>query len=250
SISATFPYTTLFRSISLAQTAEGAMVEIGNNLQRVRELAVQSANATNSQSDRDALQAEVTQLVSEIDRVSRQTNFNGTSLLDGTFSGALFQIGADAGQTIGINSIVNASVNALGKAQFSADATIAAFAADDAAADTTVKGLGVSAYDADGNSTNISLGDIKIAKGESQSAAIAAAINEKMDATGVYAKVNADKTITLSSVKADQTFSFGATDGTDPEFDQALVAGTHGVAMAAGAETALAAAGSNVGSVD
>ncbi|MGN7840305.1 flagellin N-terminal helical domain-containing protein, partial [Stenotrophomonas sp. 22385] len=74
--------------ISLAQTAEGAMVEIGNNLQRIRELSVQSANATNSDSDREALNAEVNQLVSEIDRVSRQTNFNGTKLLDGSFSGA------------------------------------------------------------------------------------------------------------------------------------------------------------------
>ncbi|HDS1589260.1 TPA: flagellin, partial [Stenotrophomonas maltophilia] len=92
--------------ISLAQTAEGAMVEIGNNLQRIRELSVQSANATNSDSDREALNGEVKQLTSEIDRVARQTNFNGTSLLDGTFSGAQFQIGADAGQTIGINSIV------------------------------------------------------------------------------------------------------------------------------------------------
>src|SRR5690606_26359812 len=110
--------------ISLAQTAEGAMVEIGNNLQRVRELAVQSANATNSDSDRKAIDAEVKQLVSEIDRVSRQTNFNGTALLDGSFSGALFQIGADAGQTIGINTIVNASKDALGGRQFSsADVT-------------------------------------------------------------------------------------------------------------------------------
>ena len=69
--------------ISLSQTAEGAMGEISNNLQRIRELAVQSRNATNSDSDREALNAEVNQLVSEIDRVSRQTNFNGTKLLDG-----------------------------------------------------------------------------------------------------------------------------------------------------------------------
>ena len=80
--------------ISLAQTAEGAMNEIGNNLQRIRELAVQSSNATNSQSDRDALQSEVDQLVAEIDRVANQTSFNGTKLLDGSFAGALFQIGA------------------------------------------------------------------------------------------------------------------------------------------------------------
>ncbi|MGD5386776.1 flagellin, partial [Xanthomonas citri pv. citri] len=81
--------------ISLAQTAEGAMVEIGNNLQRIRELSVQSSNATNSATDREALNSEVKQLTSEIDRVANQTNFNGTKLLDGSFSGALFQFGAD-----------------------------------------------------------------------------------------------------------------------------------------------------------
>lgn len=104
--------------ISLAQTAEGAMVEIGNNLQRIRELSVQSANATNSATDREALNSEVKQLTSEIDRVANQTSFNGTKLLNGDFSGALFQVGADAGQTIGINSIVDANVDSLGKANF------------------------------------------------------------------------------------------------------------------------------------
>ena len=109
--------------ISLAQTAEGALSEIGNNLQRIRELSVQSANATNSQTDRDALQSEVTQLVAEIDRVANQTAFNGTKLLDGSFTSKLFQIGSDAGQTIGINSIVDANVAVLGKAQYAANGT-------------------------------------------------------------------------------------------------------------------------------
>ena len=71
--------------ISLAQTAEGALAEAGNILQRIRELAVQSANATNSASDRQALQSEVGQLVSELDRISTATEFNGQKLLDGTF---------------------------------------------------------------------------------------------------------------------------------------------------------------------
>jgi hypothetical protein len=72
--------------ISLAQTAEGALGSVGDNLQRIRELSVQSANATNSASDRAALQLEVSQLVSEIDRVATQTPFNGTNLLDGSFT--------------------------------------------------------------------------------------------------------------------------------------------------------------------
>jgi len=86
--------------ISLAQTAEGALAESGNILQRVRELAVQSANATNSASDRQALQAEVGQLVQELDRIAKNTEFNGQKLLDGTFGTAVFQVGANANQTI------------------------------------------------------------------------------------------------------------------------------------------------------
>jgi len=86
--------------ISLAQTAEGALAESGNILQRVRELAVQSANATNSASDRQALQAEVGQLVQELDRIASNTEFNGQKLLDGTFGTAVFQVGANANQTI------------------------------------------------------------------------------------------------------------------------------------------------------
>jgi len=86
--------------ISLAQTAEGALAESGNILQRIRELSVQSANATNSASDRQALQAEVSQLVSELDRIASSTEFNGQKLLDGTFGTAIFQVGANANQTI------------------------------------------------------------------------------------------------------------------------------------------------------
>ncbi len=100
--------------ISLAQTAEGALVEVTNNLQRVRELAVQASNATNSQSDRDALQLEVGQALQEIDRVANQTKFNGVALLDGSFSGAVFQVGANAGETISVASIADVNIAALG----------------------------------------------------------------------------------------------------------------------------------------
>jgi len=101
--------------ISLAQTAEGALAEIGNNLQRIRELAVQSVNATNSASDRAALQAEVAQLTSEVDRVATQTQFNGLNLLDGSFQAQAFQVGANAGQTITVDSIGSARASALGQ---------------------------------------------------------------------------------------------------------------------------------------
>ncbi|WP_282272097.1 flagellin [Stenotrophomonas sp. PS02298] len=100
--------------ISMAQTAEGALTEIGNNLQRIRELSVQSRNATNSPSDREALNAEVQLLKAEIQRVAEQTNFNGTTLLDGSFQAQSFQIGADQGQTIDIAQIANANIKDLG----------------------------------------------------------------------------------------------------------------------------------------
>jgi len=86
--------------ISLAQTAEGAMGSASSMLQRIRELAVQSSNSTNSASDRQALNQEVTQLVSELDRVAQSTEFNGQKLLDGTFGTAKYQVGANANQTI------------------------------------------------------------------------------------------------------------------------------------------------------
>jgi len=86
--------------VSLAQVGEGALNEMGNILQRVRELAVQSANATNSASDRAALSSEVSQLVAELDRFAVATEFNGLKLFDGSFGSALYQVGANANQTI------------------------------------------------------------------------------------------------------------------------------------------------------
>lgn len=85
--------------ISLAQTAEGAMDEVTGMLQRMRTLAQQAANGSNSSADRTAIGAEVTQLKSEIDRISTDTTFGGTKLLDGNYAGS-FQVGSDANQTI------------------------------------------------------------------------------------------------------------------------------------------------------
>ncbi len=198
--------------ISLAQSAEGAMVEIGNNLQRVRELAVQSANATNSQSDRDALNAEVNQLISEIDRVANQTNFNGTKLLDGSFAGALFQVGANSGQTISVNSIVDANTDALGGAKFDS-ATMAAIPTITTNGDVKISGFQIT--DSKGNA--VKLDDIDVKAGADAAAteaatakALAAAINDKMDQSGVYAEVGAGNAIKLTSIKesVDKTGAF------------------------------------------
>lgn len=89
--------------VSLAQTAEGSLGETSKLLQRMRELAVQSANGTNSATDRAALQSEVNQLKSEIDRITTATQFNGQKLLDGTFTNKNFQVGANANETVSIN---------------------------------------------------------------------------------------------------------------------------------------------------
>ena len=100
--------------ISMAQTAEGGLGSIGDSLQRMRELSVQASNASNSASDRAALQAEVDQLVEQINTVATQTSFNGIKLLDGSFNAQTFQVGANKGETISISSISNAKADALG----------------------------------------------------------------------------------------------------------------------------------------
>jgi len=130
--------------ISLAQVAEGALGSITSNLQRMRELAVQSANATNSASDRAALQQEVAQLTTEIDRVATQTQFNGLNLLDGTFTAQQFQVGANAGQTITIAGIASARSAALG-ISYNASVTGAATTAALTSGQLTLNGVAIQA---------------------------------------------------------------------------------------------------------
>ncbi|APP80818.1 flagellin [Xanthomonas hortorum] len=222
--------------ISLAQTAEGAMVEIGNNLQRIRELSVQSANATNSATDREALNSEVKQLTSEIDRVANQTSFNGTKLLNGDFSGALFQVGADAGQTIGINSIVDANVDSLGKANFAASVSGAGVTGT-ATASGSLSGITLAFKDASGAAKSVAVADIKIASGDTAAdinKKVASAINDKLDQTGMYASIDTSGNVKLESLKAGQDFT-SLSGGTS---------GAAGITAGAGIQTASAASGS------
>jgi flagellin len=214
--------------ISLAQVAEGSLTEIGNNLQRIRELAVQSSNATNSASDRKALQAEVTQLKSEIDRVAKQSEFNGTKLLDGSFSSQLFQVGANAGQAIAIDKVVDAKTSSLGTANFAnvytgtrlyTEATAGppatdAIDTDKATADMNVSKLTIKVTDADNKVTDVVLDAFTVKAGESITKATAAAINAKIGETGVQASVD-DRTISLTSVRAGQTFALSAATAGD-----------------------------------
>jgi flagellin len=101
-------------AISLAQTAGGALQQVTNNLQTIRQLAVEAANSSNSPSDRQALDQEVQQQIAEINRIATQTSFNGQNVLDGTFGHAVFQVGANVGQTISIDLSTSTKTNAIG----------------------------------------------------------------------------------------------------------------------------------------
>src|SRR5262249_24379168 len=111
-------------AISATQTAEGALAQSSDILQRIRELAVQSANDTNTASDRASLQSEVSQLQQELNSTANNTAFNGKKLLDGSFSGATFQLGAYAHETVSV-SISSARATVIGNNSIVADGTLA-----------------------------------------------------------------------------------------------------------------------------
>jgi flagellin len=186
--------------VSLAQTAEGALGKVGEMVQRIRELAVQSSNATNSAEDRAALQAEVTQLKDEISRVAGTTNFNGTKLLDGSFTSKQFQVGADAGQSIRVDAIADARLTGMGEitSYASTGATVAAGAI--AAGAIKINGVDIGAVTAGGSVA-------------AQATAVAAAINAKTAQTGVTASDDgAGKVILTSNLQqVDVTIADAAT---------------------------------------
>jgi flagellin len=121
-------------AISLAQTAEGAIAQMTNNLQRMRDLAVQSANATNSSSDRAALNTEVQDLLAENTRLAANTTFNGVQLLDGSFSAQTFQIGSGTSA----NDRVSVTINSLASSSL---ATSAVSVTDVTAAQTAIANI-------------------------------------------------------------------------------------------------------------
>lgn len=167
--------------ISLAQTAEGALGEMSTNLQRLRELAVQSSNATNTASDRAALQEESKQLLAEIDRVSSQTEFNGIKLLDGSFKAQSFQVGANAGQTISV-TVGKVSTENIGAAKTAGTSSIGN---DNALVkgDLIINGVSIRG--------SVSADDVSSTNAAASSAiAKAAAINSHSAETNVVAKVN------------------------------------------------------------
>lgn len=198
--------------ISLSQTAEGALQSSSDILQRIRELAVQSSNATNSASDRQALQSEVGQLTSELNRIASSTEFNGRKLLDGSFGSATFQVGANAGQTI-TASTANFQTTQYGNYRIGAKAATATNNSGDLTVGTTTLGTRVSTAKASASYTsgteptsaiiantltiNGSIGskDISIGAGDSAKRA-AELINAKSGDTGVSASAKTEIDLT------------------------------------------------------
>lgn len=160
--------------ISLAQTGESAMGEITNNLQRIRELAVQSANATNSASDRAALDSEVQERLAEITRIASQTTFNGQRILDGSFGTATFQVGANVGETIDVGLSTGVRSNQMGQIASATGSAVTANALTDG-------GLTVAV----GTGDAVSVGASSAGSGNGQAANSAYAKAEAISAAGV-----------------------------------------------------------------
>ncbi len=175
--------------ISLAQTAEGALSEVTNMLQRMKELATQSSSGTLRDSDRTTLQAEVSQLVAEIGRVSETTNFNGVKLLDGSFGEVKLQTGINAGETISMK-MVKTSTSELGlQAQVKGGVVNAALAAGD----LVINGEDIGA---------VASVDAK---------AVADAVNAKTGTTGVKATAENEVTADVGSIASGDTLTIGST---------------------------------------
>jgi flagellin len=189
--------------VSLSQTAEGALGAMTDSLQRIRELALQSANGTNSDADRQALNSETQQLISEISRAGSQTNFNGLNLLDGSFS-SVFQVGANAGETISvkIGKLTSDTLGVSSKSGVSAIATSSALSGGD----LVINGVSIGASRAsDDTSSTASASASAIAK--------AAAVNRASAQTGVTAIVD-QTTAAGSSMTAAVTAGTVVVNGT------------------------------------
>lgn len=176
--------------ISMAQTAEGAMQESTNILQRMRDLALQSANGSNSDSERKALNSEVGQLKNELDRISKTTTFGGKNLLDGSFGSASFQVGAAANETITM------SIGETSKASLKGESYANALTA--ATGDATADGdLEITVTMEDGRSAKVLAAIKKGDDADTVNAKIAGAISDS--SVGVGAFVQDDGSINVVS---------------------------------------------------
>ncbi len=183
--------------ISLAQTAEGALQESTNIVQRIRELSVQSANDTNTQTDRESLQAEVDQLVSELDRIAETTTFNSNKILDGGFRGAKFHVGANSRETITVN-VDDARASSLGR-QVRVSST-ASVDVRDAADDEASLGAGDLGINGTAIRATVSADDtVSTTLNAASAIAKAEAINDSSEFTGVRAIVE-ETTVTGAAI--------------------------------------------------
>jgi len=221
--------------ISLSQTTESALDEVTNNLQRIRELAVQSANATNSENDRAALDAEVQQRLAEVTRISQQTTFNGRHVLDGSFGTAAFQVGANVGETISVDLTKGTRASDVG--------AVASQAADVSSAFTTAAGLTIADGDltvsVDGGTT-----DVNIAADSYTSVAdLATAINDAAGST-IASVDGTTGELTITNTSTTDTIEFGGSAATALGLSSVVVNdGTDdGVANSTGAAAATAVA--------
>lgn len=204
--------------ISLAQTAEGALQESGNILQRIRELAVQASSDGSTDADRASMQVEVDQLISELDRIATTTSFNGKVLLDGSFGTGNFQVGANAGQTVSM-TMTSARTNALGASTTSNDVGNYTMAKETSSAGSLVTSGQMATLSAGNlaiNGTEIRAsrsGDDTVSTSDNagSSLAIAAAINASSDKTGVTAV--ADKTSFTSTHDVTGSATVATTSG-------------------------------------
>ena len=193
--------------VSLAQTAEGALQSSGDILQRVRELAVQSANASNSAGDRQAINAEVTQLTAELDRVAQTSAFNGLKLLDGSFGSATFQVGANANETI-TTTAGNFRTNQYGNYRIGALAATAASPEGDLTAGSTANAIASNAAAANrvaGGAITINgaVGGATVTVAAAASAkTVAGQINAQTANTGVTASAQTQFDLTVLTASA------------------------------------------------
>lgn len=201
--------------ISLAQTAEGALGESGNILQRIRELAVQSANATNSASDRKALQSEVNQLKGELERIATTTEFNGLKLLDGTFQAQKFQAGANENQSIAVSIEGARTADLANNTLSAANATLNQGTGSTTAANATLPAQNTIGAQNLTISSSLDSQVIPISAGDTAED-IAAAINNIGATTGVNATARTSATLSNTAttpIAVPQTVSLTLSNG-------------------------------------
>jgi flagellin len=245
--------------VSLAQTASGAMQEVTNDLQSMRDLAVESLNASNSSADRSDLNAQFSQLMNDINSVAAQTQFNGVTLLDGSFQGATFQVGANAGQSITIGAISSASSSSIGT-YYNGAASVAGTVKTASGSSITTTAGTAGAYSSTNLATSADLGtavdgssvtlSVKVngttyntnavtlsGNQATDLKSIAAAVNQALSSVGgIVATVNS----TGNGIQLSGTEAAGAGDVV--QFSVASATDASGNAIAAGTITANAAA--------